>query len=120
AKKLGYAETGTARVKVEGIDPQEWWAQRGRPAPLMLNQPQVMAQATPPALSTSTGTVEQYTPPPQQHAAPVVPLQVDAKKNASGQAAGLFLQVGAFANPDAAELLRSKLSGMVRAPVFVS
>ncbi|MCV4861266.1 septal ring lytic transglycosylase RlpA family lipoprotein, partial [Escherichia coli] len=81
--------TGTARVKVEGIDPQEWWAQRGRPAPLMLNQPQVMAQATPPALSTSTGTVEQYTPPPQQHAAPVVPLQVDAKKNASGQAAGL-------------------------------
>ncbi|AKT28864.1 septal ring lytic transglycosylase RlpA family protein [Pseudomonas syringae pv. actinidiae] len=120
AKKLGYAESGTARVKVEGIDPQEWWAQRGRPAPLMLNQPQVMAQATPPALSTSTGTVEQYTPPPQQHAAPVVPLQVDAKKNASGQAAGLFLQVGAFANPDAAELLRSKLSGMVRAPVFVS
>lgn len=80
AKKLGYAESGTARVKVEGIDPQEWWAQRGRPAPLMLNQPQVMAQATPPALSTSTGTVEQYTPPPQQHAAPVVPLQVDAKK----------------------------------------
>ncbi len=33
----------------------------------MLNQPQVMAQATPPALSTSTGTVE-------------LPLQVDAKK----------------------------------------
>ncbi|MFP3519286.1 septal ring lytic transglycosylase RlpA family protein, partial [Pseudomonas sp. SIMBA_077] len=31
AKKLGYAETGTARVKVEGIDPQQWWAQRGRP-----------------------------------------------------------------------------------------
>ncbi|RLU09367.1 septal ring lytic transglycosylase RlpA family lipoprotein, partial [Pseudomonas prosekii] len=34
AKKLGYAETGTARVKVEGIDPQQWWAQKGRPAPL--------------------------------------------------------------------------------------
>lgn len=119
AKKLGYAETGTARVKVEGIDPQEWWAQRGRPAPLMLNQPQVVAQAQAPAISTSTGTVEQYTPPPQQHAAPVAPLQV-AKKNVSGPAAGLFLQVGAFANPDAAELLRSKLSGMVRAPVFVS
>jgi hypothetical protein len=28
--------------------------------------------------------------------------------------------VGAFANPDAAELLRSKLSGMVSAPVFIS
>ena len=120
AKKLGYAESGTARVKVEGIDPQEWWAQRGRPAPLMLNQPQVVAQASAPAISASTGTVEQYTPPPQQHAAPAAPLQVEAKKNVSGPAAGLFLQVGAFANPDAAELLRSKLSGMVRAPVFVS
>ena len=31
-----------------------------------------------------------------------------------------YLQVGAFANPDAAELLRSKLSGMVSAPVFIS
>ena len=120
AKKLGYAETGTARVKVEGIDPQEWWAQRGRPAPLLLNQPQVVAQASASAISASTGTVEQYTPPPQQHAAPAAPLQVEAKKNVSGPAAGLFLQVGAFANPDAAELLRSKLSGMVRTPVFVS
>ncbi len=39
AKKLGYAETGTARVKVEGIDPVQWWAQRGRPAPMVLAQP---------------------------------------------------------------------------------
>ncbi len=29
AKKLGYAEIGTARVKVEGIDPQQWWAANG-------------------------------------------------------------------------------------------
>ena len=29
AKKLGFAETGTARVKVEGIDPQQWWAAQG-------------------------------------------------------------------------------------------
>jgi rare lipoprotein A len=47
-------------------------------------------------------------------------MQIDAKKNASAQASGLYLQVGAFANPDAAELLRSKLSGMVQTPVFVS
>ncbi|MDY7566619.1 septal ring lytic transglycosylase RlpA family protein [Pseudomonas sp. RTC3] len=120
AKKLGYAEIGTARVKVEGIDPQEWWAQRGRPAPLMLEQPQVIAQAAPPAFTASTGTVEQYTPPPQQHAVAVPAMQIDAKKNASAQASGLYLQVGAFANPDAAELLRSKLSGMVQTPVFVS
>jgi rare lipoprotein A len=119
AKKLGYAETGTARVKVEGIDPQQWWAQKGRPAPLMLNEPQV-AQNTAPTVTASTGTVEQWTPPPQQHAAAVVPVQLDAKKNASAPASGQYLQVGAFANPDAAELLRSKLSATVSAPVFIS
>ncbi|MBN6774952.1 MULTISPECIES: septal ring lytic transglycosylase RlpA family protein [Pseudomonas] len=119
AKKLGYAETGTARVKVEGIDPQQWWAAKGRPAPLMLNEPQV-AQTSAPVITASAGTVEQWTPPPQQHAAAVVPVQIDAKKNASATASGQYLQVGAFANPDAAELLRSKLSGMVSAPVFIS
>lgn len=116
AKKLGYAETGTARVKVEGIDPQQWWAQRGRPAPLMLNEPQV-AQNSAPVVTASAGTVEQWTPPPQQHAAAVVPVQV---KNTAPAGSGQYLQVGAFANPDAAELLRSKLSGMVSAPVFIS
>jgi rare lipoprotein A len=119
AKKLGYAETGTARVKVEGIDPQQWWAAKGRPAPLMLNEPKI-AQNNAPVITASAGTVEQWTPPPQQHAAAVVPVQVDAKKNASASASGQYLQVGAFANPDAAELLRSKLSGMVSAPVFIS
>jgi len=113
AKKLGYAETGTARVRVEGIDPKQWWAQRGQPAPMVLDQPQV-AQTQ--AFTPGTGAVEQWTPPPQQHAAAVVPVQI-----ASNQASnGLYLQVGAFANPDAAELLRSKLSGMVSAPVFIS
>ncbi len=115
AKKLGYAETGTARVRVEGIDPQQWWAQRGRPAPLVLDQPQV-AQAQP--IAPSTGAVEQWTPPPQQHAAAVVPVQIAS--NSIPANGGTFLQVGAFANPDAAELLRSKLSGMVSAPVFIS
>ncbi|MBV6824109.1 septal ring lytic transglycosylase RlpA family protein [Pseudomonas sp. PD9R] len=119
AKKLGYAEIGTARVKVEGIDPQQYWAAKGRPAPLMLNEPQV-AQNSAPVITASAGTVEQWTPPPQQHAAAVVPVQLDAKKNASAPASGQYLQVGAFANPDAAELLRSKLSGMVSTPVFIS
>jgi len=112
AKKLGYAETGTARVKVEGIDPQQYWAQRGKPAPLMLNEPQ-----TPQPQIAQAGKVEQWTPPPQQHAAPVVAVPQAAPGNAVG---GQYLQVGAFANPDAAELLRSKLSGMVSAPVFIS
>lgn len=113
AKKLGYAESGTARIKVEGIDPAQYWAQRGKPAPLMLNEP----QSAQPQITASAGKVEQWTPPPQQHAAPVVAVPQTAPGNAAG---GQYLQVGAFANPDAAELLRSKLSGMVSAPVFIS
>ncbi|WP_425316869.1 septal ring lytic transglycosylase RlpA family protein [Stutzerimonas chloritidismutans] len=117
AKKLGYAESGTARVKVEGIDPQQWWADQGRPVPTMMAQPEMVASK--PA-SNVAQPIEQYTPPPQQHAAATVPLEVDAKKNASPAASGLFLQVGAFANPDAAQLLKDKLSGVVSAPVFIS
>ncbi|WP_137820122.1 septal ring lytic transglycosylase RlpA family protein [Pseudomonas sp. 2FG] len=128
AKKLGYAEVGTARVKVEGIDPNEWWAQQGRPVPMVLAQPQMaqaQAQAQPqPAVQAIAQPiaqpVEQYSPPPQQHAAAVLPVQIDAKKNALVGASGLYLQVGAFANPDAAELLRAKLSETVSAPVFIS
>ena len=115
AKKLGYAENGTARVKVEGIDPHEWWAQQGRPVPLVLAAAQPVVQAKPVAQP-----LEQYAPPPQQHAAAVLPVQVDAKKNASVAASGLYLQVGALANPDAAELLKAKLSDTVAAPVFIS
>ncbi len=79
AKKLGYAESGTARVKVEGIDPQEWWAQQGRPVPMVLAAPQQVAQAQPIAQPIAA-PVEQYSPPPQQHAAAVLPVQIDAKK----------------------------------------
>ncbi|TLX55282.1 septal ring lytic transglycosylase RlpA family lipoprotein [Stutzerimonas nosocomialis] len=119
AKKLGYAESGTAKVKVEGIDPVEWWAQQGRPVPMVLAQPQKVA-SQPPLTASVTQPVEKYTPPPAQHAAAVVPAEIDSKKNVSVAASGLFLQVGAFANPDAAELLKSKLSSMVSAPVFIS
>jgi rare lipoprotein A len=121
AKKLGYAEKGTAQVRVEGIDPTEWWAQQGRSVPMVLAQPQ-MASVQSPASSQAVAStaVEQYTPPPQQHAAATLPVQIDAKKNASAAATGLYLQVAAFANPDAAELLKDKLSQSVSAPVFIS
>ncbi len=117
AKKLGYAESGTARVKVEGIDPQQWWAAQGKPVPLVMAQPKAAPQ---PSVALASEPVERYDPPPQQHAAALLPLEVDAKKNATAAASGLYLQVGAFANPDAAELLRDKLSSTVSAPVFVS
>jgi len=123
AKKLGYAESGVARVQVEGIDPQEWWAQQGKPVPLVLAQPQMANKAAAPAQTSSAplmAPAETYTPPPEQHAAAVMPSQIDSKKNASPAASGLFLQAGAFANPDAAELLKDKLSQMASAPVFIS
>ncbi len=116
AKKLGYAETGTARVKVEGIDPVQWWADRGQPVPLVLAQTKQVPSA--PALKATAQPVENYTPPPAQHAGATVPLEID--RGSAGADAGLFLQVGAFANPDAAQLLRDKLSSMTAAPVFVS
>ena len=120
AKKLGYAEKGTARVKVEGIDPHEWWAQQGRPVPMVLANNQPAKAAVAPALAKPAPVVEQYAPPPAQHAAAVVPVQIDAKKNDSLGASGLYLQVGAFANPDAAELLKDKLSQTTSVPVFIS
>jgi rare lipoprotein A len=79
AKKLGYAENGTARVKVEGIDPQEWWAQRGQPVPMVLAQPQQLAQVQTVAQPVAA-PLEQYAPPVQQHAAATLPVQIDAKK----------------------------------------
>ena len=120
AKKLGYAEAGTARVRVEGIDPHQWWAQQGRPVPLVLAGPQKVAQAPQPQLVTMATPVEAYSPPLNQHADAVLPMPVEVKKNASAPVAGLYLQVGAFANPDAAELLKAKLSQAVTAPVFIS
>jgi rare lipoprotein A len=126
AKKLGYAESGTARVQVEGIDPHEWWAQQGRPVPLVLAQPQRASAYNAAPAPTQQSSVplmtsaEPYVPPPEQHAAAVLPAQIDSKKNDSVAATGLFLQVGAFANPDAAELLKGKLSTMASVPVFIN
>lgn len=111
AKKLGYAETGTARVKVEGIDPAQWLAQNGQ-GPLVLAQP---VPVTPVVVGQG---VEQYTPPVAQHAAAVVPAELP--KVSASATSDIYVQVGAFANPDAAQLLRDKLSHAYSTPVMVS
>ncbi|CAM5348801.1 Endolytic peptidoglycan transglycosylase RlpA OS=Stutzerimonas stutzeri OX=316 GN=rlpA PE=3 SV=1 [Stutzerimonas stutzeri] len=49
----------------------------------------------------------------------MLPVELERSPDAV-QSSGLFLQVGAFANPDAAELLKDKPSGVVSAPVFIS
>ena len=119
AKKLGYAEKGVARVSVVGIDPHEWWAARGQKVP-MAGAAYPLANAKPLSLPTLPQGVEVYTPPIEQHAGALLPVQIDSKKNASLSVDGLYLQVGAFANPDAAQLLRDKLSLLTDAPVFIN
>lgn len=106
AKKLGYADKGTARVEVQGIDPATWSAQQG--------QPGAFAQTS--AASASTA-VAPDTVPAQKHlaTAPAVPLSAHPPT----QGAGIFLQAGAFSNPDAAVLLKDKLTPLVNVPVFI-
>lgn len=114
AKKLGYAETGTARVRVEGIDPRQWLARNGQSASAPPAAPRAIPQPVDAPLET-------WTPPPSQHAGALSPAELGSSAGGGEPAGGLFLQVGAFANPDAAELLRARLSGMTGgAPVFVS
>lgn len=122
AKKLGYAEIGTARVRVEGIDPAQWLAQHGRDVPSASTRT-AETTSVPMAMPVAVAApLETYTPPPTQHAAPVVPSELPMTANSAvrnGQ--GLYLQVAAFANPDAAELLKARLNSIVgAAPVFVS
>ena len=119
AQKLGYAEKGVARVSVEGIDPYEWWAARGKPVP-GYGASTVMAQSQPVSVpQPAPQALEVYTPPVQQHAGAVSPSQVHST-NTPILADRLYLQVGAFANPDAAQLLRDKLSMLTSAPVFIN
>lgn len=104
AKKLGYAESGTARVKVEGIDPLQWQKTHAQKTTVSESVTiQTAAQPTP--------SIKEYTPPANQHALP---------DNTSTLKDGLYLQVGAFANPDAAELLRQRLTAITNTPVFIS
>jgi rare lipoprotein A len=119
AKKLGFAETGTARVRVEGIDPQQWQAENGHRVPMLMAGQQPVVSPQPVSAPLSSGQIEEYQPPLAQHAAPVLPNQLAAANPAGATATGLFLQVGAFANPDAAELLKDKLGGLVSAPAFI-
>ncbi len=120
AQKLGYAEKGVARVNVEGIDPHEWWAARGKKVPgqggaMVLAQQQIQ----PTQVQSERQVFEQYTPPAKQHAGAVSPAEIRST-NTPVAADSLYLQVGAFANPDAAQLLRDKLSALTSAPVFIN
>ncbi|MBB3169275.1 septal ring lytic transglycosylase RlpA family protein [Simiduia aestuariiviva] len=100
ARKLDYAERGTARVRVEAIDPIAWANARD-------GSTEVMAQAAtvPPKLDGQT----------LEHKAPL-------PKNVEGYElpANTFLQAGAFSSKDSANSLRDQLGGLTHYPVFVA
>ena len=106
AKKLGYADTGTAKVRVESIDPQQW--DNTKSATVAQQQPQTSVTVT--TQSVNDTQVSEYQPPTNQH----------AMADTSNIQKGLYLQVGAFANPDAAELLKQRLVKVTDVPVFIS
>jgi len=109
ATKLGYANKGTAQVRVEAIDPIAWQqnkAQPAAPAPLAVkptaiaqvknesgdSHSQVVTQRQPSVVAGNTRSVTQTLP------------------NAALEAGDkIFLQVGAFANFDSAKRLQNQL-----------
>lgn len=124
AKKLGYVDNGTARVKVENVDPVEWWASKGQKAPTSTQQAQTQLASSRKIMHTekvqeptTLGViVEDYAPPAAQHAE----IVVDSKKKDTSSPVGLYLQAAAFSNPDAAELLKDRLSIVTSKPVFIT
>lgn len=93
AHRLDMLKSGTARVKLEAIDPAEWQASRGsRPAPAAV----VAAAAPAPALSSTALPAEADGPP------------------------RFFVQVGAFSSPANAGALQSRLLELVYAPVDIA
>lgn len=121
AKKLGYADMGTARVKVEGIEPNQWWASQGMAAPIsdkeaqvaMAKKKQQVSSHLIPVASIKKDIVKEYQPPKAQHA---IPTSMINRQSING----FYLQVAAFTNPDAAELLKQRLSEITTNPVFIS
>ena len=92
AKKLGFADQGTARVRVEGIDPVAWQQQ---------NNPDYLV------------TREAVAAAPVMAALPPEPVE-------NVQAGGYYLQVGAFSSDQAAQALRQRVMGLVGSNVRVS
>lgn len=107
AKKLGYADSGTAKVRVEGIDPQQWEKSQ-KAAAVAKAKPQTSLTVT--TTPATKETVTEYHPPANQH----------ATADSNHLAKGIYLQVGAFSNPDAAELLKQRLVKVTSTPVFIS
>jgi rare lipoprotein A len=96
AWRLDMLKSGTARVKLEAIDPAEWQAAQGRPAGAAPAAP-VVAAAEPAPVLASQPIPEEADGPPRY-----------------------FVQVGAFSAPANAAALQSRLLDLVYAPVDIA
>lgn len=92
AKKLGFADQGTARVEVAAINPDIWLAQQDGG---------VQVDVRPTSLSN-----EVPAPAPRESAGYQLP-------------GNTFLQAGAFGSQQSAEALRQQLMGLTALPVFI-
>tara|TARA_R110000796_G_scaffold63377_14_gene146757 strand:+ start:3388 stop:4311 length:924 start_codon:yes stop_codon:yes gene_type:complete len=104
AKKLGFAERGVARVRVEGIDPVVW-QQQNDPSYLVSDR----SRSEAPSAAVAVPVPEE---PVSWQRAPVV----DTAPAEQGQ---YYLQVGAFSTDLAAQQLRQRLQGTLAAEVVV-
>lgn len=108
AKKLGYANIGTAQVKVEGIDPIAWWKKQGMKVPSSTQEAQL-------AIADKQASTQESK---KEHK-----LTIDQPTTSTNNVSlipGIYLQVGAFTNPTAAELLKRELIELTTNPVFIS
>lgn len=105
AQKLGYANVGTARVRVEAVEPEPVTVAANPASPEVV--PEAVATPESAADSKATDTNSPDSPPPPTAATTPPPAH------------GFFVQLGAFAFPDAARALAEKARGAAGEPVNV-
>lgn len=107
ATKLGYAKQGTARVRVEAIDPVAWQRDNrppAKPVPVTLQANGTVAQT---AIKPSEAK------PAAQAATQTLPTAALTEGNK------IVLQVGAFANFDSAQRLKQQLQRLTGEDVMI-
>lgn len=115
ATKLGYANSGTARVSVEGIDPAQWQAEHGkRLTPTSRMASVRRAQPTGPYVASASSR-----PAALLAGRDLAALGSRAAPKVEMGPQGMYLQVGAFATADAAESIKNKLRRSTSTAVVV-
>ncbi|MCL4118927.1 UNVERIFIED_CONTAM: hypothetical protein GTU68_034678 [Idotea baltica] len=98
AKKLGYADKGTARVRVEGIDVEHW-----------TKEASVIGTSVPSVKAVDSVGIDNS-----------VSVAGYTQASVDNEIPGIYLQVGAFSNANAAELLKAQLSENMTTKVNIS